>query len=64
MAYKVGDTIIAKKNHACGGKEWLVTRTGADIKLKCKKCGRIIFLSVDETSKMAKTCLPGETVNG
>jgi hypothetical protein len=64
MAYKVGDTIIAKKNHACGGKEWLVTRTGADIKLKCKKCGRIIFLSVDETSKMAKTHLPGETVDG
>lgn len=63
MAYKVGDTIIAKKNHACGGNEWLVTRTGADIKLKCKKCGRIIFLSVDETSKMTKAHISGETVD-
>ena len=60
MAYKVGDTIIAKKNHACGGKEWLIVRTGADVKLKCKTCGRIIFLSVDDTSKMIKTLIVGE----
>lgn len=61
MVYKVGDSVIAKKNHACGGNEWLIIRTGADVKLKCKTCGRIIFLSVDETSKMAKMHKSGES---
>lgn len=63
MVYKVGDSIIAKKNHACGGNEWLVVRTGADVKLKCKTCGRVIFLTVDETSKMAKSHIVGDSLD-
>lgn len=54
MQYSVGDKIISRKTHACGGNEWTVTRIGADVKLKCDKCGRAIFLSVDETDKMKK----------
>ena len=54
MVYKVGDKIISKKTHACGGNVWIVSRTGADVKLKCEKCGRAIFLSIEETSKMTK----------
>ncbi len=54
MQYCVGDKIISRKNHACGGNEWTVTRIGADVKLKCNKCGRAIFLSVDETDRMKK----------
>ena len=51
--YKVGGKIISKKKHACGSKEWTVERLGADIKLKCALCGRVIFLSHDEVKKMA-----------
>lgn len=54
MQYCVGDKIISRKNHACGGNEWTVARIGADVKLKCNKCGRAIFLSVDETDRMKK----------
>lgn len=54
MTYEVGGKIISKKAHACGGKEWIIARTGADIKLKCEKCGRAVFLSVDEVKKMTK----------
>lgn len=54
MVYQVGDKIISKKNHACGGNEWLVARTGADVKLKCEKCGRAVFLSVDEVKRITK----------
>ncbi len=64
MIYRVGGKIISKKPHACGGKEWLITRTGADVKLKCVKCGRIIFLSVDETAKMSATYSDGEENDG
>ena len=54
MQYQVGGKIISKKNHACGGNEWIVVRTGADIKLKCAKCGRAVFMSVDQTQKITK----------
>ena len=54
MKYREGGKIISKKPHACGGNEWLVLRTGADIKIKCVKCGRIMFLSQDQVDKMVK----------
>ena len=61
----MGGKIISRKTHACGGNEWTVMRIGADVKLKCNKCGRIIFLSVDETDRMKKTYILGdEKTNG
>ena len=54
MLYNIGDNIISKKNHACGGNEWEVVRVGADVKLKCVKCGHSIFLSIDEVKKITK----------
>ena len=50
--------IISKKNHACGGNEWVIVRTGADIKLKCSKCGRAVFVSVDQLKKITKIYIP------
>ncbi len=61
MIYRVGGKIKSKKPHACGGNTWEITRTGADIKLKCDKCGRAIFLSVDETAKMTAEYIQGES---
>ncbi len=54
MKYKVGAKIITKKPHACGAKDWLVERVGADIKIRCLNCGRVIFLLPDELDKMTK----------
>ena len=54
MIYQVGTKVITKKPHACGFKEWLIVRTGADIKLKCQNCGRVVFVSVDQLRIMAK----------
>jgi len=34
-----------------------------DVKLKCDKCGRTIFLSPDETAKMTVSYSDGETKN-
>lgn len=58
MIFKTGDKIKAKKPHACGGKEWKILRTGADVKLKCTVCGRIIFVSVPEAEKITATYIP------
>lgn len=37
--FDLGDRILMKKPHACGSSEWTITRTGADIKIKCCGCG-------------------------
>ena len=60
MIYGVGGKIISKKNHACGCNEWQIVRTGADIKIKCAKCARAVFVSVDELTKMTKQYIPVE----
>ncbi len=54
MIYNLGDKIISKKSHACGGNEWQIVRIGADIKIKCTKCGRAIFLTLDQLQKIIK----------
>ncbi len=33
-----------KKAHPCGANRWEVVRTGADVKIKCLNCGRIVML--------------------
>ena len=41
---RLGDVIRSRKKHPCGGDTWVVIRTGADIKIKCQNCGRIVML--------------------
>ena len=53
--YKVGSIVVIKKQHPCGTNEWEITRTGADIKIKCLNCGRQILLSrIDFNKKLKK----------
>lgn len=53
--YKIGSIVTMKKNHPCGTNEWEVTRLGADIKIKCIKCGRFIMLPrIDFNKKLKK----------
>ena len=44
MDFNVGDVVIMKKTHPCGGEQWEVLRVGADFRIKCLKCGHIIML--------------------
>ncbi|MGD0795509.1 MAG: DUF951 domain-containing protein [Dehalococcoidales bacterium] len=41
---KLGDVVRLKKVHPCGGYDWRVVRLGADIGIKCLKCGRRVLL--------------------
>ena len=36
------DILEMKKAHPCGGKRWQVLRTGADFRLRCLGCGRVV----------------------
>ncbi len=40
----MGDVVRLRKPHPCGGFEWEVKRLGADIGLRCLKCGRRLML--------------------
>ena len=54
MKFSIGDKVITRKNHPCGGNEWLVVRTGADVKIKCLKCGRVVMLDLLTFGKSLK----------
>ncbi len=42
--FGLGDRVMMKKEHPCGSATWVVIRIGADIKIKCEGCGRIVML--------------------
>lgn len=42
--FYMGDIVEMKKVHPCGSKEWEIIRLGADIKIKCLGCDRIVML--------------------
>ena len=51
----VGTIVVMKKGHPCGANEWEVVRVGADMKLKCTNCSRIIMMPrVDFNKKLKK----------
>lgn len=39
MDVRVGDRLVMKKPHPCGGNRFEVLRVGMDFRLKCDKCG-------------------------
>lgn len=60
MLISVGDIARLKKKHPCGGDRWEITRIGADIKLVCLTCGRLIMLDRADFEKRVKIIEPKE----
>lgn len=52
--FELGDIVQMKKQHPCGTHEFEVIRMGADIKIKCTGCGRIIMIPRSKFVKDAK----------
>lgn len=52
--YQINSKVIMKKGHPCGTNEWQITRVGADIKIKCLGCGRIVMIPRVEFNKKLK----------
>ena len=51
---KLNDVVETKKAHPCGGKLWEIVRVGADWKIKCLTCGRVVMLPLDELKKRVR----------
>ena len=59
--YKLGDRLVLKKGHPCGTNDWEVVKLGADIKLKCTGCGRLVFIPRIELNKKIKKIIEKES---
>ncbi|MBR5231419.1 MAG: DUF951 domain-containing protein [Clostridia bacterium] len=70
---RLGDRVQTRKKHPCGSDEWTVIRTGADIKIRCHGCGRIVMLDrqdflrrrkrlISQGPEMIQTQSEGDTV--
>ena len=57
LQLELGDRIRLRKPHPCGSYDWLVVRLGADIGLRCEKCGRRVLLPRAEVERRTKQIL-------
>ncbi len=46
-----GDILTLKKAHPCGADRFEVIRAGADVRLKCTGCGRLLLLPRRQVEK-------------
>ena len=53
-SFEIGDVVQMKKQHPCGTDKWEIIRVGADIKIKCTGCGRIVMLPRSKFEKDMK----------
>lgn len=53
----LGDVVKMRKPHPCGSDVWTVTRVGADIKIKCHGCERVVMLPRPDFEKRVKKLL-------
>ena len=56
-SYTVGTKVTMKKAHPCGSKTWKVIRLGADIKIKCCECGRVVMMPRIDFNKKIKSII-------
>jgi hypothetical protein len=49
-----------KKGHPCGSNLWRIIRVGADIKIQCINCGRVVMIPRVEFNKKIKKVLRNE----
>lgn len=52
--FTLGRIVETKKQHPCGGSRWEIVRTGADFKIRCLTCGRVVMLTPDELRKRVR----------
>ena len=54
---RLDDLVQMRKTHPCGSDRWTVIRIGADIKIKCCACGRLVMLDRQDFMRAAKKIL-------
>ncbi len=55
MDLSVGDVLTMKKAHPCGSREFKALRVGADIRIRCMGCGRMVMVPRPKLEKSIKS---------
>lgn len=55
---RLGDIVQMRKTPPCGSDRWTVIRIGADIKIKCLGCDRIVMMERADFVKRRKKPIP------
>lgn len=52
--FNIGDIVELRKPHPCGSKEWEITRTGMDFRIKCIGCQHQVLIPRPKFEKSVK----------
>ena len=62
--FEVGDVVVMKKKHPCGSNRWRLLRVGADIRMECLGCARMVMLPRSSLDKSVKSLEKGSAQTG
>lgn len=55
--YRLGDVVQLRKTHPCGDDRWEILRTGADFRMRCLGCNRVVMVSRRKFERAVKNVL-------
>ncbi len=61
MDIRLGDVLRLRKVHPCGSYDWEVVRVGADIRIKCTGCGRLVLMPRSKLERRVKAVLSSQS---
>lgn len=57
---RVGDTLVLRKKHPCGGNRFSLLRIGAEVRMRCVTCGHDMVMDRLKLEKAIKQQIPGD----
>jgi hypothetical protein len=54
VEFHLGEKLIMRKAHPCGGTEWRVERVGADIGVRCLTCQHYLLMTRSKLERAVK----------
>jgi hypothetical protein len=61
VEFHLGDHLMLRKLHPCGGAEWRVERLGADIGIRCLKCEHYVLTTRRKLERATKSRVSAST---
>lgn len=52
--FKLGQVVVLRKKHPCGGQTWTLVRVSGDVTMTCQTCGRKMILTRSALEKACK----------
>ena len=58
--FREGEVLQFRKNHPCGGRQWVVVRVGAEVLIRCDTCAKSMTVPRSKLEKMCQSVLSGD----